>query len=90
VPEQRLLSPEIGLRWRRRHATLLRETLILLGFSLRSLYIGKGAMSEGSQGPHTWWWRGQEGTRATMGVPASWPPSGSPSDFVSCQEKYEV
>jgi hypothetical protein len=23
-------------------------------------------MSEGSQGPHTWWWHGQEGTCATL------------------------
>jgi hypothetical protein len=32
VPEQRLLSPKIGLRWRRRCGTLLGETPIDLGF----------------------------------------------------------
>jgi hypothetical protein len=66
VPEQRLLSPEIGLRWRRRYETLLGETPIDLGFSRWRLFIGGGAMSEGSQGPHTWWWRSQEGTHATL------------------------
>jgi hypothetical protein len=34
VPEQRLLSPEIGLRWRRCCGTLLGETLIDFGFWL--------------------------------------------------------
>jgi hypothetical protein len=35
VPEQRLLSPEIGLQWRRRCGTLLGKTPIDLGFRLR-------------------------------------------------------
>jgi hypothetical protein len=35
VPEQRLLFPEIGLRWRRRCGTLLGETPIDLGFRLQ-------------------------------------------------------
>jgi hypothetical protein len=35
VPEQRLLSPEIGLRWRRCCGTLLGKTTIDLGFGLR-------------------------------------------------------
>jgi hypothetical protein len=47
VSEQRLLSPEIGLRRRRRCGTLLGETPIDLGFSRRRLFIGGGAMSEG-------------------------------------------
>jgi hypothetical protein len=51
VPEQRLLSPKIGLRRRRRCRTLLGETPIDLGFLLRRLFIGRGAMSEGGQGP---------------------------------------
>jgi hypothetical protein len=42
------------------------KTPIDLGFSRRRPFIGGRAMSEGSQGPHTWWWRGQEGTRATL------------------------
>jgi hypothetical protein len=32
VPEQRLLSPKIGLRWRWRCGTFLGKTLIDLGF----------------------------------------------------------
>jgi hypothetical protein len=35
VPEQRLLSPEIGLRRRRRCGTFLRKMPIDLGFGLR-------------------------------------------------------
>jgi hypothetical protein len=53
VPEQRLLSPEINLRRRRRCETLLGETPIDLGFSRRRPFIDGRAMSEGSQGPHT-------------------------------------
>jgi hypothetical protein len=65
VPEQRLLSPEIGLRQRWRCGTLLGETLIDLGFSHRRLLIGEEAMSEGGQGPHTIGWRALGVTRAT-------------------------
>jgi hypothetical protein len=57
VPEQRLLSPKIGLRRRRCCGTFLEKTPIDLGFSRRRLFIGGGAMSEGSQGPHTIGWR---------------------------------
>jgi hypothetical protein len=74
VPEQRLLSPEIGLRRRQRCGTFLGETPIDLGFSRRRLFIGGGAMSEGSQGPHTWWWRGQGAHVPPYGVPALGPP----------------
>jgi hypothetical protein len=56
VPEQRLLSPKIGLRRRQRCGTFLGETPI---------NIGGGAMSEGTQGPHTTGWRGQGCTCAT-------------------------
>jgi hypothetical protein len=35
VPEQRVLSPKIGLRWRRRCGTFLGKTPIDLGFGLR-------------------------------------------------------
>jgi hypothetical protein len=34
VPEQRVLSPKIGLRWRRHCGTLLGKTPIDLGFGL--------------------------------------------------------
>jgi hypothetical protein len=33
VPEQRLLSPEIGLQWRQRCRTFMGETPTYLGFS---------------------------------------------------------
>jgi hypothetical protein len=52
VPEQRLMSLKIGLRWRWRYGTLLGKTPNDLGFSRWRLFIGRGAMSEGSQG-HT-------------------------------------
>jgi hypothetical protein len=65
VPEQRLLSPEIGLRRQQRCGTILGKTPINLGFSRRRLFIGGGAMSKGSQGPHTIGWRALGVTHAT-------------------------
>jgi hypothetical protein len=65
VPEQRLLSPEIGLRRRQRCRTFLGKTPNDLGFSRWRLFIGGRAMSEGSQGPHTIGWRALGVTRAT-------------------------
>jgi hypothetical protein len=50
VPEQRLLSPEICLRWRRRCGTVLGKTPIVLGFSVGRLLIGEGVSSEVDQG----------------------------------------
>jgi hypothetical protein len=44
VPEQRFLSPKIGLRWRRRYGTLSGKTPIDSGFLRRSVFIGGGAM----------------------------------------------
>jgi hypothetical protein len=64
VPEQRLLSPEIGLRWRRCCGTLLGKMPIDLGFSRWRLYIGGGAMSEGTRVAHTIDWCGLGSTRA--------------------------
>jgi hypothetical protein len=61
VLEQRLLSPKIGLRWRRRCGTLSGNTPIDLGFSRRRDYIGGSAMSGDGPGGHTTWWRGQRG-----------------------------
>jgi hypothetical protein len=75
VPEQRLLSPKIGLQRRRRCETFLGKTPIDLGFSRRRLFIGGGAMSEGSQGPHTIGWRTQGSTHATTWCGCPWPPS---------------
>jgi hypothetical protein len=59
VLEQRLLSPEIGLRLRRCCGTLSRKTPIDLGFSRRRDLIGGRAMSEVDQGAHTTPRRGQ-------------------------------
>jgi hypothetical protein len=53
VPEQRLMSPKIGLRRRRHCGTLSRKTPTDLGFLRRRLYIGRGAMSGGGPGAHT-------------------------------------
>jgi hypothetical protein len=64
VPEQRLLSPEICLRQRRRCGTVLGKTPILLGFSVGRLFIGGGAASEGHQGGLTTPGCGHEGGRA--------------------------
>jgi hypothetical protein len=57
VPEQRLLSPEIGLRWRRRCGTFHGRRLDDLGSPQRE-YIGGREMSEGGPGAHTTWWHG--------------------------------
>jgi hypothetical protein len=65
VPEQRLLSPELCLQRRQCWRTSFGKTSIDLGFSRRRLYIGGGAMSEGTRGAHTRWWRSQGWTRAT-------------------------
>jgi hypothetical protein len=75
VLEQRLLSPEIVLRRRRRCITLLGEMPIDLGFSLRRLYIGEGAMSEGGQGPHTIGGAPWGSPAPPGGVVAPWPPA---------------
>jgi hypothetical protein len=59
VPEQRLLSPEICLRWRRSCGTILGKTPIVLGFSIGRLFIGEGALSGVDQGGLTMGGRGQ-------------------------------
>jgi hypothetical protein len=61
VPEQRLLSPEIGLRWRRCYGTFHGQRLDDLGFSRWRHFIGGRAMSEGTRGAHTIRWREQRG-----------------------------
>jgi hypothetical protein len=65
VPKQRLLSPAIGLRWWRRCRTFRGWMSIPLGFSRQKEFIGGRAMSEGTQGAHATWWRGQGVTCAT-------------------------
>jgi hypothetical protein len=65
VPEQRLLSPEIGLRWWWHCGTFRGRRLDNLGFSHRRDFIGGRAMSEGGQGAHTTPWRGQRGGGTT-------------------------
>ena len=53
VPEQRLLSPEIGLRWWRRGGTFRGRRLDDLGYSRYGEYMGERARSVGARGPHT-------------------------------------
>jgi hypothetical protein len=65
VPEQRLLSPELHLWWRRRCGTFRGLMLIPLKFLRQRGFIGGMAMLEGARGAHTTRWRGQGGTRAT-------------------------
>jgi hypothetical protein len=53
VPEQRLLSREIGLQWRRCCITFLGKTPIDLGFrSQEALYRQRGSVRGGPGGPH--------------------------------------
>ena len=66
VPKQRLLSPETCRRWRRRLWCFCQIWHIPLGLSRRGVHIGERVASEGSCGPHTTWWRGRHGTRATI------------------------
>jgi hypothetical protein len=66
VPEQRLLSPEICLRWRWSCETVLGKTPIPLGFSVPRLYIGEGALSGGCKGTLTHRGRGQGLGRAAL------------------------
>jgi hypothetical protein len=87
VPEQRLLSPELHLgRWRR-CGTLSRKTPIDLGFSRRRLFIGGGAMSEGTQGPTPQGGVARGAPTPPPGVAASWPSSISALDSVLCRGK---
>jgi hypothetical protein len=82
VLEQRLLSPKICLRRRKRCGTVLRKMPTLLGFSFGRLFIGEGAASEGHQGGLTTPGRDQEGGAPPHCEPALWPPSGSLSVLV--------
>jgi hypothetical protein len=66
VSEQRLLSPKIGLQWRRCCGTFHGRRLDSLGFSPRRENIGGRAMLEGGPGAHTTWWHGQGLARATL------------------------
>jgi hypothetical protein len=65
VPEQRLMSPKIGLRWRQCCGTFHGWMPILLGFSCQREFIGRRAMLEDTRWAHTTRWHGQGGTRAT-------------------------
>jgi hypothetical protein len=87
VPEQRLLSPKIGLQRWRHCGTFLGKTPIPLGFSPQRLNIGGEAMSEGTRGSHTTGWRAQGAPAPPGGVATSWPPSNSSLDSVSCRGK---
>jgi hypothetical protein len=64
VPKQRLLSPKIGLRRRRRYRTSSGNTPIDLGFSIGRLYTSGEAASEGTWVAHTIAWHGLGSTHA--------------------------
>jgi hypothetical protein len=87
VPEQRLLSLEIGLRWRRHCRTFRGWTLIDLGFSRRTDFIGGRAMLEGGPGAHTTPWHNKRGGAPPGGVAVSWPSSVYALDSFSYQKK---
>jgi hypothetical protein len=53
---------------------------------MEALYRQRGDV-RGQPGPHTIGWRALGVTCATRWCGGPWPPSGSPLDFVSCQEK---
>ena len=59
VPEQRLLSPETCLRWRRSYGTFRGWRLGCLGFSRIAEYMGGGASSVSARGALTTPRRGQ-------------------------------
>jgi hypothetical protein len=76
VPEQRLLSPEIGLRRRRRCRTFLGKTPIDLGFLLRkALYRRRGGVRGRPGAPHH---RGAQ-PRVYARHPRVWLVPGPPS-----------
>jgi hypothetical protein len=83
MPEQRLMSAETRRWWRRSCGTLSGKTPIDLGFRLRrALYRRRGGVRGRPGAPHdpqAWPRRGAP----PPGVVGPWPPSGSPSDFVS-------
>jgi hypothetical protein len=90
VPEQRLLSPEICLRWRRCCGTVVGKTPIDLGFGLRkALNRRRGGVRGPPGGPHHPWAR-PGGGRPSHGVPSLWPPSDSRSVFGPLPEKIGV
>jgi hypothetical protein len=87
VPEQRLLSLELRLRWRRCCGTFRGWAPIYLGFSHWRIYIGGGAMSEGTMGPTLGGGAARGGPTPPGGVATSWPSSISALDSVLCQGK---
>jgi hypothetical protein len=90
VPEQKLLSPKIGLRRWRRCGTLLRDAHQFRVFASEALYMRRGNVRGQPGAPHLVVARPGGTPAPPYGVPASWPPSVSPSDFISCREKKEV
>jgi hypothetical protein len=81
VPEQRLMSPEICLQWRRSCGSVLGKTPIVLGFSVGRLFIGERASSGGDQGGLTTGGTARGWVAPPHGEAGPWPPSGSRSVF---------
>ena len=65
VPEQRLLSPESCLRWRRRSGPVEEISNTVLGFLVWGVYVGERARSVAPRGAHITCWRGPGSCRAT-------------------------
>ena len=65
VPEQRLLSPESCLRWRRSSGPVEEILHTVLGFLVWGVYVGERAKAVELRRAHTMWWRGQKWGRAT-------------------------
>jgi hypothetical protein len=82
VPEQRLLSPQICLRWRRCCGTVLGILPIVLGFSVPKLFIGERASSEVDQGGLTTRGTARGWAASPHGEAGPWPPSSSLSVLV--------
>ena len=64
VPEQRVLSPESCLRWRRRSGPVEEILHTVLGFLVRGVYVGERARSVDPRGAHTTCSRGTGSCRA--------------------------
>jgi hypothetical protein len=82
VPEQRLLSPEIGLRWRQRCGTFHGRILDDLGLLPQREYIGGRTMSEGGPGATPPGGAARGWPAPPYGAAASWLLSVSPLDSV--------
>ena len=78
VPEQRVLSPESCLRWRRRSGPVEEILHTVLGFLVWGVFVGERAKSVAPRGAHTCPSRGPTSCRARTW----WRRLGLPLRFV--------